>query len=207
MWRPTEPDSDTQHQWRVAGAAPRQSRARDLAQPGAGRRHRRGEGNDPGAQRKAARGRRCLSRQPSNDLIHAHGLTARAAILRRGGRDRPRGFCCIRGLARALRARRPRRECDVGMFPISLARSGANCRRRDIGRQAVESVPFVSSEPLLQLRAGQVDVDQGALARADDGGAVDLPFLQPLRDTDPLIRPAPRQILIFGRLAKGEIRV
>jgi hypothetical protein len=24
---------------------------------------------------------------------------------------------------------------------------------------------------------------------------------------DPLIRPAPRQILIFGRLAKGEIRV
>jgi hypothetical protein len=113
---------------------------------------------------------------------HAHGLTARAAILRRGGRDRPRGFCCIRGLARALRARRPRRECDVGMFPISLARSGANCRRRDIGRQAVESVPFVSSEPLLQLRAGQVDVDQGALALADDRGAVDQASRDPLGD-------------------------
>jgi hypothetical protein len=59
---------------------------------------------------------------------------------------------------------------------------GANCRRRDIGRQAVESVPFVSSEPLLQLRAGQVDVDQGALALADDGGAVNQARGDPLSD-------------------------
>jgi hypothetical protein len=80
---------------------------------------------------------------------------------------------------------------------------GANCRRRDIGRQAVESVPFVSSEPLLQLRAGQVDVDQAALARADDGGAVDLPFLQPLRDTRPADTPRASANSDFRTTGKG----
>jgi hypothetical protein len=64
-------------------------------------------------------------------------------------------------------------------------------------------LPFVSSEPLLQLRAGQVDVDQAALARADDGGAVDLPFLQPLRDTRPADTPRASANSDFRTTGKG----
>jgi hypothetical protein len=57
----------------------------------------------------------------------------------------------------------------------------------------------------LQLRAGQVDVDQAALARANDGGAVDFPFLQPLRDTRRADTPRASPNSDFRTTAKGKI--
>lgn len=160
-----------------------------------------------GRMERAAGGRRCLSRQPSNDLIHAHGLTSCGNFAPR--RARPPARLLLHPPPRARRFERvglggnAMSEC----FRVRSRGPGANCRRRDIGRQAVEAVPFVSSEPLLQLRAGQVDVDQAALARANDGGAVDFPFLQPLRDTRRADTPRASPNSDFRTTAKGKFRV
>jgi hypothetical protein len=59
---------------------------------------------------------------------------------------------------------------------------GANCRRRDIGRQAVEAAAFVARAPLFELSAGNIDVDRGRPAFADDGGAVNQAPGDPLSD-------------------------
>jgi hypothetical protein len=67
-------------------------------------------------------------------------------------------------------------------FRVRSRGPGANCRRRDIGREAVQPEPFVDREPLLQLRGGQFDVDQRPLAGADNGGAVYLAGCDPLGD-------------------------
>jgi hypothetical protein len=103
--------------------------------------------------------------------------------LRRGGRDRPRGFCCIRRLALGASSAsglggNAMSEC----FRFRSHGPGANCRRRDIGRQAVEAAAFVARAPLFELSAGNIDVDRGRPAFADDGGAVNQAPGDPLSD-------------------------
>jgi hypothetical protein len=72
-----------------------------------------------------------------------------------------------------------RRVSHVLMAPGALESVGSVF---EVRVQPVEAETFIDREPLLQLRAGQLDVDHRRPALADEGGAADLTGRDPLRD-------------------------